>query len=259
MKSESPSSTELTFPWGDRPRSLWRLLPFAVFCAAILTSLAFIFKSKTPAPAPTHSVSQSILLLDPANPINQTVLSHAEDNSILFLSPDPIDESLTRHPLLPVFKPSFSQFQVRLKEPYVSRPITQQVRLFQSSDLALPPASHTLPEGALPTAASTRAGDKSWRLLPQFQGPIASRTVHIPPNLTTLRPQDLAKLRFQIAVKPNGRTFLVIPISSATEDREILSALQIALSTTRFDPKPGSTNEWGQVSFVWTIDLNHSP
>jgi len=259
MNPESPSGTALTFPWGDRPRSLWRLLPYTLICAAALTSLAFIFKSKTPAPTPTHSISQSILLLDPANPINQTVLSHAQDKSLLVLSPDPIDESIARHPLLPVFKPSFSHFQVRLKEPYVSRPPTQQVRLFQPSDLALPPASRTLPKGAPPTAASTRAGAKPWQLVAQFQGPIASRTVRTPPNLTALRPKDLARLRFQIAVKPDGRTLLVLPISSATEDREFLPALQSALSATRFEPKPDSSNEWGQITFAWTIAPNASP
>jgi hypothetical protein len=59
MNPESPSGTALTFPWGDRPRSLWRLLPYTLICAAALTSLAFIFKSKTPAPTPSHFHSPS--------------------------------------------------------------------------------------------------------------------------------------------------------------------------------------------------------
>lgn len=259
MNSESPSGTNLTFPWGDRPRSLWRLLPYTLICTAALTSLAFIFKSKTPSPTPTHSISQSILLLDPADPITQTVLSHAQDESLLVLSPDPIDASIGRQPQLPVFRPSFSEFKVRLKEPYVSSTPTQQIRLFQPSDLALPPASSTLPEGAPPTAASTHAGAKPWQLEAQFQGPISARIIRTPPSLTTFRPKDLARLRFHIAVKPDGRTLLVVPISSATEDREILPALQSALSSTRFEPKPGSKNEWGQITFAWTISSNSSP
>lgn len=259
MKPQNPSGTALTFPWGDRPRSIWRLLPYLCLCISILAALALLFKANPPAPAPSHSISQSILLLDPANPINQRALSHAQDHSLLILAPEPSQDSITKQPLQPVFKPSFSHFQVRLKEPTVTRPTSQQIRLFQATDLALPPVSRALPANIPPTAASTRAGDKPWQLIPHFHGPIASRSLLAPPNLAGLRPQDLVKLRFQIAVKPDGRSLIVIPISSATEDREILTPLQSALSNTRFEPKPGSPNEWGQVTFSWTVDPSHSP
>jgi hypothetical protein len=258
MNSDAPRGSELTFRWGMRPRSIWRLSPYLLLCVATLASLAFIFKEKPASPTSNHRVSQAILLLDPSNPINQTLLNKAHDTSSLVLAPEPTDEWLSKRPIFPVFRTSFHQFRVRLKEPHITPPTTQQIRLFQPSDLALPPVSRSLPNGALPTASSTKAGAKPWLLTPQFHGSLASRTIQRPPELDSLRPQDLAKLRFQIAVKPDGRTLIVIPIHSATEDREILPTLQRALASTRFEGKPGTRNEWGQVSFSWTIDPSRS-
>jgi len=259
MKSDPPPGSALIFPWGDRPRSVWRLVPYLLVCTTVLAALALLFKTKTPPPTHSPNISQSILLLDPANPVNQTVLSHAEDRSTLILGPEPVDQSIAGTLLRPVFKPSFNHFQLRLKEPDITRPAASQVRLFQSSDLALPPPSRTPPPNAPPTAASNHSANKPWQLVPKFHGPIASRPLRIPPNLSRLHPQDLAKLEFQIAVKPDGRTLLAIPLNSATEDREILPSLQTALSTTRFEPKPGASTEWGRISFAWTLDPNRSP
>jgi len=250
MRREPPSDTTLTFPWGDRPLSLWRLLPAFLLCVLVLAGLAVIFKIKSPPPARTQHLSQSILILDPANPINQIVLNRARDRSALILDSDSLSDLTPGTNLLPVFRPSFSGYELTLKQPYVSRAATEQPRLFQPGDLALPSSPPPAPS-PLPDAASTRAGAKNWRLKPELHGPIASRSLRTLPDLSSLRPQDLAKLRFQIAVKPNGLALLVLPLHSSTEDRDVVPALQSALAGMRFAPSPGSATEWGQISFTW--------
>jgi hypothetical protein len=216
--------------------------------------MALLFKTQPPAPQRTHHLSQSILLLDPANPINQIVLNRAQDRGALILGPEAIGDITAGTSLLPVFRPSFSGFQLQLKEAYVSRTSTDQPRLFQPSDLALPrqpnPTPAPLPS-LPPDAAATRAGAKNWLLQPEFHGSLTQRALRSPPDLASFRPQDLAKLRFQIAVKPNGRILLVVPLHSAPEDREIIPALLSALSSIRFEPRTGNSLEWGQVSFAW--------
>jgi hypothetical protein len=258
MRRETPSEPLLTFPWNDRRLSLWRLLPTLLISVFILTLLAIVFKIKAPPPARSQPLSQSILILDPTNPVNQIVLNRAQDRSALILGPEAIDEISPGSPLLPVFRPSFTGYELKLKPPYVSRSSTDQPRLFQSGDLALPSNPPTAPPPP-PDAASTRAGSKNWQLVPELHGTLARRPLRTLPDLATLRPQDLAKLRFQIAIKPNGRPLLIIPLHSGAEDREIVPALQTALSGMLFAPVEGSANEWGQISFAWTSAQPTSP
>ena len=258
MRRETPSDTTLTFPWGDRPLSLWRLLPPLLLCVLVLGLLAVVFKIKSPPPARHQHLSQSILVLDPANPVNQIVLNRAQDRSALILGSASIEDISPASPLLPVFRPSFNDYELKLKEPYVSRSSTDQPRLFQSSDLALPSSPTPSPSGP-PDAASNRAGTKSWLLRPELHGSLANRPLRRNPDLSSLRPQDLAKMSFQIAVKPNGRVLLVIPLHSGTEDRAIVPALQASLAGMIFEPSASQMTEWGQISFEWKAAPATSP
>lgn len=258
MRRETPSEPLLTFPWGGRPLSLWRLLPALLFSSLVLTSLAVVFKIKAPPPAPSQPLSQSILILDPSNPVNHIVLNRAQDRSALILGPEAIDEISPGSPLSPVFRPSFTGYELKLKPPYVSRSFSDHPRLFQPGDLALP----SKPPAALqppPNAASSRLGPKNWQLMPELHGSLAARPLRSLPDLALIRPQDLAKLRFQIAIKPNGRPLMIIPLHSGAEDRDIVPALQTALSRMVFAPAEGDMNEWGQISFTWNSAPRASP
>ena len=250
MRRQNSTGSELTFRWAEKSPSYWRLLPALLVCIAILGLIALIFTTQSPAPQRVQHLSQSILLLDADNPINQIVLNRAQDRGALILGTEAIETLSADTSLLPVFRPSFSGFQLQLKEIDVNRPSIDQPRLFKPSDLALP-ARPSPPPVTLPDAASTRAGAKNWVLRTEFHDSLTRRGLRIPPDFSSLRPQDLARLRFHLAVKPDGRPLFVVPLHSAPEDRALIPALQSALSAIRFESKPGSALDWGQVSFHW--------
>lgn len=236
----------LIFPWKPRPISAWRLLPPLLACLGVLALLALVFKVGEPAAAPRASQgSRGILLLDPANPISQGLLNRAMDRGVLLLESQEEGAAKDRD-LMPLFEPSFAGFEVRLKDPVTTPAETPRYRLFQADDLALPP----LP----PAAAAPRppvGAARSYRLAAVFRGDLASAALAAAPALSHLRPQDLARLRFQLGVQANGRVEVVIPLTSSLEDRDLLPALQSALTQTRFAPEPGAGLRWGEVSFLW--------
>ena len=246
MNQGEPGPSDLTFRWQDRPPSVWRLLAAFLLCIGILALLPLLFRVAPPAVPRLPSLSQSILLLDGSSPANQLVLNRAHDRSSLILRPDQPEDLPLSQPLLPVFRPSFAGFEMRLKDAYAVRDKPVRPRLFQPSDLALPPLPR--PEPAKP--ATTHPPIK-WQLHLNVGGPMAQRRLVVPPDLSGLMPKDLARLRFRLAVQPSGRVFLVMPLDAASEDRDLVPALQSALSRARFEATDAPEVAWLPASFHW--------
>jgi hypothetical protein len=245
MNSDEPPSNGLTFRWDDRSASAWRLLAAFCLCLGVLALLPILFRIAPPAAPRLPSLSQSVLLLDASSPANQLVLNRAHDKSSLILRADQPGDLPLSAPLLPVFRPSFAGFEMRLKDPYAARDQPVRARLFQPTDLALPPLPP--PPPLVPRTAAAAA----WRLELSVNGALASRPLVVDPDLSAIKPKDLARLRFRLAVQPSGRVFLAMPIDASSEDRDLIPALQSALGRARFEPvgRPGVT--WAPVGFRW--------
>ncbi len=244
MTDSDPAGEDLVFPWRMRPLSAWRLLPPLLACLGVLTLLALIFEVSEPATALRSGQARGLLLLDPSNPASHDVLNRALDRGTLLLGRQP-EESAKDRDLLPLFEPSFAGFELKLKDPVLTPVETPRHHLFQANDLALPP----LPPATRMRRAGGPAG--THQLTAVFHGDLAGEPLLQSPPIEHLRPQDLARLRFQAAVQASGRVEVVIPLTSSLEDRSLLPAFQSALSQTRFGRASGSGLRWGEISFVW--------
>ena len=251
MNPGEPSHSDLTFRWNERQPSLWRLLPAFLVCVGVLALLPLLFRIAPPAAPHLPSLSQSILLLDPANPANQLILNRAHDKSSLVLRSDQPGDLPLSQPLLPVFRPSFAGFEMRLKDAYTVRDQPVRPRLFHPSDLALP----ALPRPP-PVAAASARKPQNWQLQLQLGGAGAQRALLTPPDLSGLTPKDLARLHFRLAVQPSGRVFLALPLDAASEDRDLLPLLQSALSRARFEPVDRPEIAWFSATFRWVASLD---
>ena len=229
MKSDPAGTQGLTFFWQRRSLSLLRLLPALAASVLVLASFFVLIRpAPPPPPVRTGNASRSILLLDPAAPANQTVLNHVRDRDALVLRPETAELSLLpQRPLLPEFQPIFEGFRMRLKSPEIKTASPGHPAIFQPFDLALPAAPPPPPPQNLPpTAASARAGARDWTLRTVRHPPLDARDLIAPPDLSSLRPHDLAKLSFRIALAPDGRVLTAAPRTSSQDDRELLPYLR---------------------------------
>lgn len=248
MRQSDPTLHEngLIFPWKTRPLSIWRLLPGLLLCTSVLALLALIFKVATPAPGRVHAQgSQTILLLNSNLPTSQGLLNRALDRGALLLGTDDIIGSSADSTLLPLFEPSFARFEPRLKDPVNLPTAPPRQRIFSPNDLALPP----IPSKVMKRQSS--APMPAYHIEAVWHGALSAQALASPPALSHLRPRDLARLRFQVAVTRNGRVTVVAPIAASLEDRDLLPAFQSGLSQCRFHPRATGDTLWGEVTFVW--------
>lgn len=250
MKRDSASTTDgLIFPWGDKPASYWRLLPYLALCIVVLAGFFILFKISYPISEPLPRTSQGILMLNPDLPAHQLVLNRAYDKSTLVLKPE--SELVPPHdtPMLPLFRPSFQGYAMKLKDTAQQESALTLHRLFLPEDLALPSKSSFGQSIRFPPKPRE---SRSVTLQVRFGGPLADRELDTPFHLTGVTPQDLPRLRFHLTVNSLGRVSLALPLSASAEDRLLVPAIQAALSQMRFVPRPGSANQNDLATFGWT-------
>lgn len=249
MKRETdPAATGLIFPWRNPPASIWRLLPYFIFCIGILAGLFLLFKISYPVTDPSPRLTQGLLMLDPDQPEHQVVLNRAYDQSALLLKSDTSFQTALNTPLLPLFRPSFQGYQMRLKETAQQETLVTAPRLFQPQDLALPAVSSFSRSTQAKAAPHTAA---SFALHLRFSGPLADRRLLSPIQLPEVKPQDLSRLHFHLTVNASGRVILALPLNSSAEDRPLIPQLQAALSQVRFAPVSDAAHQIDVASFVW--------
>lgn len=248
-RNGSAPASGLIFPWQDKPASFWRLIPYLAFCVLVLTGFFILFKISYPAGDPMPRSTQGILVLDADLPAHQLILNRAYDKSSLILKPELEIASYQGTPMLPLFRPSFQGYSMKLKDTAQQESPAISHRLFLPEDLALPKIS-----GFSRPAPSTseHPAPRQFALKVRFSGPLSSRRVSHPSDLAEMTPQDLSRLRFHMTVNSLGRVVLTLPVSHSIEDRPLIPVIQSALSQMRFAPQPGTGNQNDLATFDWS-------
>lgn len=236
------------FDWHERRTTRWRLLAAFVLCLLILSGLLLLFKVSSPPVGRSLDNSYSALILDPASPITQAAWSRAMDRSALILPSESLVGPNLDQPLLPLYRPSFEGFQLRLKELKNNQDPSSLPDYFQPSDIVL---SDSLSMRKAPSAEPVAKPLRRAILKAKLKGDLADAEWKTAPDLSPFRPQDVSRLRYLLGVAPNGRVALVVPLLASPEDRLLQTELGKELAKTRFKPRSTKDRQWGEVTFSW--------
>ncbi len=239
-RPSSQPPPQLLFTWKDPDSSFIRLFLAILATLVGLTLFFIVFRVAYPDTRPVVTRPEQIIVLNPEVPAELALIHRATDRSFALLPSDtPLPDANAALNAMPRFRPSYEGFQLRLHERSSEEGASTLPPLFALSNNVLPP----LPA---PDVTSPPVLKSHLRLL--VAGEVASRQ----PLATVLNDMPLAepmKTRFQIAVNPEGRVVMAMPLSHL-EDDAVEEQLQRAVKSLRFGPAKEAV-QFGEVSFQW--------
>lgn len=248
------SDQHLIFSWRDREGTGWRLAGWLAITIVLVGGVFLLFQVIYPQSRHHITYPQEILVFDASQPATRALLSRVRDRDYLLIPPD--TGSLAKaQEALPVFRPSFQDFSVKLRAlPAVRKPL-QTPRIFSADDLPLPPlVLPALDAGAQPAADEPAGGGKPQVLRLKITGALAERTLESPRELPGVALTDTSSARFRVYVGAAGNVTLALPLSRPDETPEssaLMKELHRRVAGLRFAAAPGAPAQAGDVFFQW--------
>ncbi len=239
MSAKSPSSNPLIFAWGVRDHSTWHLVIAFLLLMGGMAGFFFIFRIVHPSVQRMPTTPQHVIVLDPKDPAALALMHRAQDRSFALLSDS--DESAAEMPGL-AFRPSFQDYQIKLRDPAPEPVELRQPRLFTATSDVLPPVPRRATDLAPEPPSAVLKAVMSASLAKR--GPA---TVEIGSQIELTQP---TRVQFRVAVGSAGQIITALPLSSADE-ADVMRQLGDAVAALRFAPAEGRRIEWGEISFRW--------
>lgn len=248
------SDQQLIFSWRDREGSGWRLAGWLVITIVLVGGMFLLFQVVYPQSRHHITYPQEILVFDASQPATRALLSRVRDRDYLLI-PQHTGSLTQAQEALPVFRPSFQDFSVKLRAlPEVRKPL-QTPRIFSADDLPLPPVVlPALDVGARPTSSEPAGERKPQVLRLKITGALAERRLESPSGLSGVALTDTSSARFRIYVAAAGNVTLALPLSRPDETPEssaLMKELHRRVAGLRFAPAAGAAAQAGDVSFQW--------
>jgi hypothetical protein len=241
------------FDWAaaqDNPRrlALWILVALALHAGAYA-----LFRINYPAPTPPRISDATLYVLPPGSPEAKRLAPFlAGADPALFASERARGTALPS-PTAPPYQPSYMAATLQLaplpeRQTHVLPPLPQDFGPVPVRENAAPP-----------TALPPPARETQILLSPALQAraPKASKAASF-----TARPGDqLAPMRFLVAISPEGRVLHVIPDTIATskltgsENQALEDSAARHLMSLEFQPRADGGVTWGTATFHWGLDV----
>jgi hypothetical protein len=252
MPESPPEPDALSFQWG-KPARKARGLAFWVFVVVLaLAAFFYLFQVVYPQSQRFTPVPHHIIALNPSDPAAREILNKVQDLDFLIL-PTASDAagSVNLDDRSPVFHPTFEGHTLQLQDLPQKTFSVPPARLLQVDAPVLPPLDlkgiRTEPLAPGPSKAPAA------KLKMRLAGPLASRAIARPPELSGILLNDAAACRFQLGVRADGSVEVALPLAS-TETSETTQKLGQELQAMRFAPSDAKTQEptWGTATFEWS-------
>jgi len=241
------------FDWAaaqNNPRrlALWILVALALHAGAYA-----LFRINYPPPAPPRISEATLYVLPPGSPEAKRLAPFLAEADPALFAPERARGTALPSPTAPPFQPSYATATLQLaplpeRQTHVLPPLPRDFGPVPVRETAAPPA--TLPAPAHET-----------RIL--FSTALEARAP-TPPAATRFmaRPGDqLAPMRFLLAVSPEGRVLHVFPDTISTsklagsENQALEEAATRYLMTLEFQPRADGGVTWGTATFHWGLDV----
>jgi hypothetical protein len=232
---------ELLFDWHAHDRSFIRMGLALLITVTAWAGMFIIFRVVTPESRPVDVRPQRVMLLNPNVPAERALIHKAMDRSFGLVPSDTDVISTVKGLKKPTFTPSYAQQQLRLKPLPSSLTTSPQTRSFAQELEILPP----LP-AILPTTKPQRPRPNQLHLMVEGSASTRAPQGHLIQGVPLA---DTTRPRFQVAIGPDGRVLMALPLSSS-EDPAINQKLHHAITQLHFKPAEKEL-EWAQISFQW--------
>jgi hypothetical protein len=255
MPVETSKESPLIFHW-PRPLEKGKRLFFWIGVVALgLAGFFYVFQVVYPQSQRSTPIPHQVLLLDPSDPIARAILNKVQDRDFLVLpGDDPSADEAKLEENAPVFHPSYEGHQLSLQD-LPHKPFTvPPARLLKVDEPVLPPLDlGELKRPAEEAAPSSK--ETSPHLVMKLTGPLATRKMIHPPDLTGLAPADPGAYRIQLGVDATGRVWFALPLRES-ENLVASADLTERISQARFEPVVGKKDSadaptWGVATFAW--------
>lgn len=243
-----PSTHEpLIFAWNARDHSLWHLFVALVLLMGTMAGFFVVFRIVHPVAQRLPATPHHIISLDPNDPAALALIHRAQDRSFALLPEG--DVSGPQVAALLAVRPSFENYELKLREiPPVATP-ARVPRLFPPGTDVLPPVERRMP-AVVPAAPSAT-------LHAVVSGPLARRG-NASVELAGIDLTQPTRVQFRVAVGAAGQVITALPLSS-TEDPVLMGRLHAAICGLHFAPSEIKRIEWGEVSFRWEVAKPQQP
>lgn len=248
MKSDDEAAG-LTFQWRERESPHARLF----FCLLLTTAGAvlffMLFKVVYPQARHVSTAPQQVMLLDPAQSAARDIVNQARDENFLLLgtTSDPSQVGLVGDELMPVFKPSFAGFTMKLVDLPGVRDSHSLPRVFIAAETPLPPVA-TVKKAHLENAPTRTAG-RVLRVV--LHGDLSARGLAGPGEVNSGLAAGVGMLpRYRVSVSAAGQVTFALPLEDVADPKQA-RAWQDGVAGLRFKPGRRLEPQWGEVSFKW--------
>lgn len=238
----------LIFAWKHREwRGNWLTLGLCIAFAG-LAAVSLLLRVERIEPQPAALKVHEVLVLDPASPLVQPVLSRAADRSfVLMSSRGRTDAGPELQAHVPVFEPMFKSFDFQLKDlPEADRRMPAPQWLKPDALLLpdrrrmdateVPPVAAAVPEQRLRAVVTRGLEQRPLTRQVAVEGPV---------------PEEVIRTRFRALVSPQGIVTWALPLHEEVRFGKDIERLRSALSRLRFQPKTSPGDEWAELRFVW--------
>jgi hypothetical protein len=241
------------FDWAaaqDNPRrlALWIVVALALHAGAYA-----LFRINYPPPAPPRISEATLYVLPPSSPEAKRLAPFLAEADPALFAPERARGAGLPSPTAPPFQPSYATATLQLaplpeRQTHVSPPLPQDFG-------PVPVRENAAPAAALPPPA--RETQILFSPALQARAPKASTAAPF-----TARPGDqLAPMRFLLAISPEGRVLHVIPDTIATskltgsENQTLEDSAARRLMSLEFQPRAGGGVTWGTATYYWGLDV----
>ena len=247
MRGDEPPL--LTFQWRDRDRPLFRLVGFTLLTLAGTAGFFMLFKVVYPQARHFSTAPQQVLMLDPAQAATRDIINRTRDENFLLLGADtqPISPRQIDDPLFPVFRPGFSDFEMKLMDLPDETDRKSLPRVYSIGDMPLPQPA-TVMAARPPSVSEPPSRRPVLRVV--LKGDLARRKLLKPGIVKGTALTDVSFLRFRLCVNQAGVVTFSLPLEG-TADAKQVRLLHKAVSSLRFKPASSPDIQWGEASFAW--------
>jgi hypothetical protein len=241
------------FDWAaaqDNPRrlALWIFVALALHAGAYA-----LFRINYPAPAPPRISEATLYVLPAGSPEAKRLEPFLAGADPALFAPERTRGAALPSPTAPPYQPSYMTATLQLaplpeRQSHVMPPLPQDFGPVPVRDNAAPPA-------ALPPPA------RETQIL--FSRALEARAPKPPtaPHFSARPGDQLAPMRFLIAVSPEGHVLHVLPDDTApnklagSENQALEDAASHHLMSLEFQPQAGGGIMWGTATFHWGLDV----
>lgn len=239
----------LTFQWRERDRPLMRLAGFTLVSLGAAAGFFLLFRVVYPQARHFSTAPQQVLMLNDSQAATRDIVNRTRDRNFLLLEAGPAGSDRSdESSLFPVFRPSFSGYEMKLMDLPGEPDKRSLPRVFNIEDMPLPPPATVMK--ARSSAPPARPGT---RTVPRvvLHGALAGRKLESSARLNdTAGLADLTAIRFLLGVNSKGAVGFALPLEGGPDAKQ-MRLLHKAVSSLRFRPASDTEVQWGQATFAW--------